>query len=137
MKSKRMPESAVYVLEKMAHGFRRMGRAAGGGFYDYSSDAPQLWSGLRTFERRSRQIHPADIRDRLLHAATLAALDATPGTSATPIERVFGDALPGDALQARAAVEARGRDAFVARSRELAARFGPRFAPPAALADPT
>src|SRR5690606_17237537 len=33
-KAGRIPESAVYVLEKMAHGYRRMGRAYGGGFYD-------------------------------------------------------------------------------------------------------
>ena len=29
-----MPESAVYVMEKMAHGFRRLGRDAGAGFYE-------------------------------------------------------------------------------------------------------
>ncbi|NCW81923.1 MAG: hypothetical protein EBV68_08630 [Betaproteobacteria bacterium] len=36
VKSKRMAESAVYVLEKMAHGFKRLGRAAGAGFYESS-----------------------------------------------------------------------------------------------------
>ena len=42
-----MPESAVYVLEKMSHGYKRLGRAWGAGFYDYPADGPKaLWSGL-------------------------------------------------------------------------------------------
>jgi hypothetical protein len=130
VKSRRMHESAVYVVEKMAHGFKRSGRAAGGGFYDYTSASPQLWSGLKTFERRSRQIDPADVRDRLLYAATLAALRAHPHRSADVIAMV-GPRVPVDAAAARASVEAIGETAFVARARELAARFGPRFEPPA------
>jgi hypothetical protein len=133
VKSRRMPESAVYVLEKMAHGYKRMGRAAGGGFYDYAAEPPQLWSGLRTFERRSRQLELAEVRDRLVHAATLAALAATPGTAAGPVASAFGAAVPGDAEQARALLRTLGESAFVARSRELAMRFGPRFEPPATL----
>lgn len=134
VKSRRMPESAVYVLEKMTHGYKRMGRAAGGGFYDYGAEPPQLWSGLKTFERRSRQLELAEVRDRLVHAATLAALAATPGTAAGPVASAFGAAIPGDAEQARALLRVRGEAEFVARSRELASRFGPRFAPPAPLA---
>lgn len=128
-----MPESAVYVLEKMAHGFKRMGREAGGGFYDYSVDPPALWSGLKTFERRARQLEPADIRDRLLHAALIAALGASAGTGPGPVPGLFGPQVPGDPAQARALLQARGTAAFVARTRELAARFGPRFEPPASV----
>ena len=35
-----MTEEAIYVLEKMAHGFNRMGRQAGRGFYDYEEGEP-------------------------------------------------------------------------------------------------
>lgn len=64
--SVRFPESAVYVIEKMAHGFRRTGRASGGGFYDYTASAePQLWSGLKVFERGAREVDDASLAERL------------------------------------------------------------------------
>jgi 3-hydroxyacyl-CoA dehydrogenase/enoyl-CoA hydratase/3-hydroxybutyryl-CoA epimerase len=129
-----MPESAVYVLEKMAHGYRRLGRVAGSGFYDYSSEPPQLWSGLKTFERRGRHLESADIRDRLLHAGLIAAIGASAGTAPGSVPAVFGGQVPGDAAQARALLQSRGETAVVARMRELASRFGPRFAPPAQIA---
>jgi hypothetical protein len=134
VKSRRMPESAVYVLEKMAHGYRRLGRAGGGGFYDYASEPPQLWSGLKTFERRGRHLASADIRDRLLHAGLIAAIGASAGTAAGQVPAIFGGQVPGDAAQARALLQSRGQAACVARMRELASRFGPRFEPPASIA---
>jgi len=64
--SARFPEPAVYVIEKMAHGFRRAGRSAGGGFYEYSAGAePRLWSGLKVFERGAREVDDAAIAERL------------------------------------------------------------------------
>jgi len=64
--SVRFTEAAVYVIEKMAHGFRRTGRASGGGFYDYAPGAePQLWSGLKVFERGARDIEDAVLAQRL------------------------------------------------------------------------
>jgi 3-hydroxyacyl-CoA dehydrogenase len=64
--SVRFPEPAVYVIEKMAHGFRRTGRASGGGFYDYTAGAePQLWSGLKVFERGAREVDDASLAERL------------------------------------------------------------------------
>jgi 3-hydroxyacyl-CoA dehydrogenase/enoyl-CoA hydratase/3-hydroxybutyryl-CoA epimerase len=129
-----MPESAVYALEKMAHGFRRLGRSAGGGFYDYSSDPPQLWSGLKTFERRGRKLESVDVRDRLILAGAIAAIGASAGTTPGSVPAVFGGRIPGDAAQARAMVAATGGEAaFVARANDLTARFGPRFQPPASL----
>jgi hypothetical protein len=128
-------KEAIYVVEKMAHGFHRMGRAAGAGFYDYASDPPTLWSGLKTFERRGKQLDATDVRDRLAFAAALAAL-ASHGSPSQHAAGAFagptGIAL--DAQHAAAWIERMGRAAFVARARELAARFGPRFAPPPSLA---
>lgn len=70
-----MPEPAVYVLEKMAHGFGRLGRDAGGGFYDYEPGYPdELWEGLSAFARGRRRPPADDTEERLLMAITRAAL---------------------------------------------------------------
>ena len=70
-----MPEPAVYVMEKMAHGYRRMGRASGAGFYEYEDDGSRsLWSGLKAFERRSARIPVEDVRDRLLFIQSIEAV---------------------------------------------------------------
>ncbi len=132
--SRPLEKSAVYVVEKMAHGYKRAGRAAGGGFYDYTSEPPELWSGLKTFERRSRQLDPADIRDRLLYAACLGALDVATDTSEGALAQTFGEAIATNASQARAQMQRIGADAFLARARDLSTRFGARFEPPASLA---
>lgn len=127
-----MTESAVYVVEKMAHGFKRMGRAAGAGFYDYEASPPALWSGLRTFERRSRALEPDVVRDRLLHAAVAAALGHG-GQDRQRADAILGPGIPSNRDAALAFLAARDGDAFEARSRELASRFGDRFqaaAPP-------
>ena len=118
----------------MAHGFKRQGKASGGGFYDYSGDAPELWSGLKTFERRSRQLDPADIRDRLLHAATLAAMGVPVSADNARVTSVFGPPVPVDEAQAAALLSATGA-AFAERARDLAARFGTRFEWPGTVPD--
>jgi hypothetical protein len=126
-----LPESAVYVVEKMAHGYKRPGRAAGGGFYDHDAEPPALWSGLRTFERRSKQLPADDVRDRLVYAALSAALGADASTPAPPgFVQAFGTAVPVNAAEALARVGALGAPAFTARAGTLAERFGPRFEPP-------
>jgi len=133
VKSRRMPESAVYVLEKMAHGYRRMGRAGGAGFYDYTCEPAQLWSGLKTFERRTSKVAPEDVGDRLRHAALLGAL-RTPGDApGATLTAAFGPGLAGSAADAASRIRTLGTDAFLARSRELAARYGERFEPAASM----
>ena len=124
-----MPESAVYVLEKMAHGYRRMGRSAGAGFYDYASDPPQLWSGLKTFERRTAKVPTEDIGDRLRYAAMLGALRTADDAASPALETAFGTHLPATAADAASQVRALGTEDFVLRCRELASRYGQRFEP--------
>lgn len=69
-------------MEKMAHGLQRMGRADGGGFYEYDDDEVdeggdrELWSGLKAFVRRGVALPMADIEDRLRFAPVLALLQA-------------------------------------------------------------
>ncbi|MEZ5649083.1 MAG: 3-hydroxyacyl-CoA dehydrogenase family protein [Burkholderiaceae bacterium] len=73
--SVRMPESAVYVLEKMAHGFGRRGRNAGGGFYESEPGFDdELWDGLAGFARGRRKVPPRDVGERLLLAIAVDAL---------------------------------------------------------------
>jgi len=128
VKSQRMPESAVYVLEKMAHGYKRVGRAAGAGFYDYSAQPPVLWSGLKTFERRKGNLPEADIRDRFVHAALVPSLAMAPADGGALAAALVGPRVPTTRAQALAALAAGGEAAMIARSGELAERFGPRFA---------
>lgn len=132
--SSRLTESAVYVLEKMAHGYSRLGRAAGAGFYDYNETPPQLWSGLKTFERRNRGIPEADITDRLTHAAMLAALTIDDSADSELMAASFGPNIASSSAQVLEMLPEADRDRFIDRCRELAMRYGPRFEPsPAAL----
>lgn len=130
----RLTESAVYVLEKMAHGYSRLGRAAGAGFYDYNETPPQLWSGLKTFERRNRGIPGADITDRLTHAAMLAALTIDHSADRELMAASFGPGIASSSAQVLEMLPEADRHRFIDRCRELASRYGPRFEPsPAAL----
>jgi hypothetical protein len=132
-----MTEEAVYVLEKMAHGFSRMGRWSGRGFYDYEDgEAPELWPGLKVFERRRTALAPEDLRDRLLFAQALAALRALEEGDVASADEADRGSLLGWGFSERsggvvAFIEKLGLQAFSERARKLAARYGPRFEPPA------
>jgi len=134
--SRRMTESAVYVMEKMAHGFKRLGKDAQRGFYDYDYDTPQLWSGLKTFERRGKSIDATDLRDRLTFSAALAALHIdTPAPA--HIHGLLGTELPCDQAAAQAWLATTGAQHLHTRSTELSERYGPRFAWPASAYEGT
>ena len=132
-----MTEDAIYVLEKMAHGFNRMGREAGRGFYDYEDgEAPELWSGLKVFERRRVTIPSEDIRDRLLFRLALESMrcveEGVVGSAADAnLSSILGAGFPQPTGGAIAFAQRMGAAAFEARARELAERYGERFAPPA------
>jgi 3-hydroxyacyl-CoA dehydrogenase/enoyl-CoA hydratase/3-hydroxybutyryl-CoA epimerase len=136
-----MPEAAVYVMEKMAHGFRRMGRDAGAGFYEYEDDGTaSLWPGLKAFERRGTKLPAEAIRDRLLFVQVLEAVRCVD-------EGVIGSLADADAALVHLGlfpaepggpgrfINRMGVHAFVERSRALAASHGDRFEPPASLVD--
>jgi 3-hydroxyacyl-CoA dehydrogenase/enoyl-CoA hydratase/3-hydroxybutyryl-CoA epimerase len=122
----------VYVLEKMAHGYSRLGRTAGAGFYDYNETPPQLWSGLKTFERRNRGIPGTDITDRLTHAAMLAALTIDDSADSELMAANFGPNIASNSAQVLEMLPEANRHRFIDRCRELASRYGPRFDPSAA-----
>lgn len=135
-----MTEEAIYVLEKMAHGFNRMGRQAGRGFYDYEEgEPPELWSGLEVFERRRVSIPPEDIRDRLLYRLALESMrcleeGVVASAADANLSSILGVGFPQASGGAIAFADRAGASAFAARSLELAERYGERFAPPARLA---
>jgi hypothetical protein len=100
----------------MAHGYSRMGKAAGAGFYDYNETPPQLWSGLKTFERRNRGIPAQDITDRLTHAAMLAALSTDDSTDSELIAASLGPKIAASAAQALDMLSAADRHRFIDRN---------------------
>jgi 3-hydroxyacyl-CoA dehydrogenase / enoyl-CoA hydratase / 3-hydroxybutyryl-CoA epimerase len=140
IKSERMPESAVYVLEKMSHGYKRMGRAHGAGFYDYSSEGKTLWSGLKTFERGGKVIAMGDAKDRMLYAQALETVrcmdeGVLESTRDANIGSIFGWGFPAYTGGTAQFINHVGVANFVTRADELAGLYGARFTPTQSLRD--
>ncbi len=113
----------------------RLGKKLGKGFYDWTDDGKALWPGLaQRYPVAAVQPPQQELMDRLMFAqANEAARCYQEGVlrsvADANIGSIFGWGFApfhGGALQF---INAMGAAAFVARSLELAARFGPRFAP--------
>ncbi len=130
------------VIDKMVLEFERGGRAAGAGFYDYEDGKRVgLWPGL--VETWGSDIDPASIdfkelQERMLFVEAIdsvrcfeeGVLRSVPDAN---IGSIFGIGFPpwtGGVLQY---INGYGLPEFVARARELAAKYGDRFEPPASL----
>ena len=139
VKSQRMPESAVYVLEKMAHGYRRMGRAYGGGFYDYPpGEEKTLWTGLKVFARGAKNVPLEDIKDRMLYAQVIETVrcleeGVLESTRDANIGSIFGWGFPAYTGGTAQYVNHVGARTFVERAEQLALKYGERFTPPKLL----
>jgi 3-hydroxyacyl-CoA dehydrogenase/enoyl-CoA hydratase/3-hydroxybutyryl-CoA epimerase len=134
------------VLDRMVEDVERSGRAAGTGFYDYADGVRGLlWHGLR--EHFPPLGGPADVPftdlvERLMFIEAIesvSCLDEGVLVSATDanVGSVLGNGFPGwtgGVLQYIAGYPG-GPDGFAARARQLAARYGERFAPPSRLAE--
>lgn len=113
----------------------RTGKKAGRGFYDWADDGRQLWPGLTGLHPVTTQ-QPAqhELIDRLMFAQANEAArcfeeDVLHTVADANIGSIYGwgfAPFQGGALQF---INAMGAKAFVARCRELAAKFGPRFEP--------
>jgi len=129
------------VVEKLVE-LDRKGKAAGAGFYDYPADGPKhLWPGLwEHFVRSEVEVPFEDLGERMAFAMSLetvkcvqqGVLRSVPDAN---IGSIFGIGFPplyGGALQYINGYDG-GLPGFVARTRELAAKYGSRFEPPELL----
>jgi 3-hydroxyacyl-CoA dehydrogenase/enoyl-CoA hydratase/3-hydroxybutyryl-CoA epimerase len=117
----------------------RIGKKAGKGFYDWSADGRQLWPELATlYPLAAHQPAQRELIDRLMFAqANEAARCFEEGVLRSVADgnvgSIFGwgfAPFQGGALQF---INAMGAAAFVARARELDAKFGERFRPAAVV----
>ncbi|WP_340374599.1 3-hydroxyacyl-CoA dehydrogenase NAD-binding domain-containing protein [Streptomyces sp. SS7] len=136
---------AEAVVDRMVDEFGRPGRSGGAGFYEYTEDGSRgaLWPGLREhFTRAGSEIPFRDMQERMLFSEaldTVRLLEEGVLTSVADanIGSLFGIGFPGwtgGVLQYINGYDG-GLPGFVARARELAARYGDRFTPPALLVE--
>ena len=131
---------AFAVIDVLLKEYRRPGKAAGAGFYEYPAGGQKhLWPELkRRFEDADRQIPPQDIRDRLLFIQALETVRCVEegvlrSTADANVGSIFGIGFAtwtGGALQF---INQYGLQDFVARAQYLAEQYGERFSPPALL----
>ncbi|MFJ4058720.1 3-hydroxyacyl-CoA dehydrogenase NAD-binding domain-containing protein [Streptomyces albogriseolus] len=144
------PHPADAVVDRMIDEFGRPGRSGGAGFYDYDEQGRRagLWPGLRAhFTDPAEQ--PAGLTELKERMLFVEALDAVRCLEEGVLESVadanvgslLGIGFPpwtGGVLQYVNGYDGGagggvGLPGFVARARELAARYGDRFTPPELL----
>jgi 3-hydroxyacyl-CoA dehydrogenase/enoyl-CoA hydratase/3-hydroxybutyryl-CoA epimerase len=117
----------------------RIGKKAGKGFYDYGDDGKTLWPELtKLYPVAAQQPEQRELIDRLMFAQANEAArcyeeKVLRSVADANIGSIFGWGFApfhGGALQF---INAMGAAAFVARARELAAKYGPRFEPAAVV----
>ncbi|CRK55962.1 Enoyl-CoA hydratase [isoleucine degradation] / 3-hydroxyacyl-CoA dehydrogenase / 3-hydroxybutyryl-CoA epimerase [Alloactinosynnema sp. L-07] len=133
------------VLDRLIDEFDRKGRSSGAGFYEYDDEGKRvgLWAGLAdAFAVEGVDVPLRDMQERMLFAEALetvkcfdeGVLRTIPDAN---IGSIFGIGFPpwtGGVIQYINGYEG-GLAGFVARSRELADRYGARFTPPASLVE--
>lgn len=128
------------MLAAMLDDHDRVGRATGKGFYDYADGTKVIWEGLQHWRDPEATISDRDIQDRILFRPVLESLRCLEegvlrSVADGNIGSIMGIGAPvhtGGYIQY---VNTYGLDRFAARCEELAAAYGPRFAPPQILRD--
>jgi 3-hydroxyacyl-CoA dehydrogenase/enoyl-CoA hydratase/3-hydroxybutyryl-CoA epimerase len=124
------------LVERMVKELKRPGRAGGGGFYDYpQGGAKRLWPELKArFETPAGAAADSDMLGRrFLYRQAIETLRCLAEGVLTSIHEanigsIFGIGFPawtGGAIQF---IASEGRERFIARAHDLAARCGERFA---------
>jgi 3-hydroxyacyl-CoA dehydrogenase/enoyl-CoA hydratase/3-hydroxybutyryl-CoA epimerase len=142
---------AEQVIDRMLDEFDRPGRLEGRGFYEYEEGKRAgLWKGLRDafpWVDDPSTIDLRDLEERMLFAESLESVKCLDeGVIETAADANIGSILgigfpgwTGGVLQYingyEHPVHGNGPAAFVARARELAAKYGERFEPPASLVE--
>jgi 3-hydroxyacyl-CoA dehydrogenase/enoyl-CoA hydratase/3-hydroxybutyryl-CoA epimerase len=130
------------VIDRMVDQLQRPGRRAGAGFYEYPAGAPKhLWPGLAdAFPVAAQPPDVETLKRRFLHIMSLEtarcfeegvitrAMDADIGS-------ILGIGFPSWTGGVLSYIDSVGLEPFVARSRELAQAYGPRFEPSEWLVD--
>ncbi|MDP9029933.1 MAG: 3-hydroxyacyl-CoA dehydrogenase family protein, partial [Pseudomonadota bacterium] len=138
---KPLPQHPAFaVIDLLLIEYKRPGKAAGGGFYEYPAGGQKhLWPELKSrFEKPGQQISPQDVRDRLLFIQAIETVRCVEegvlmSTADANVGSIFGigfAAWSGGALQF---INQYGLNDFIARARYLAEQYGERFTPPALL----
>ncbi len=132
------------VIDRMLDEFSRPGKLEGAGFYEYADGKRTgLWSGLAdAFGGQNHDVPFEDLKERMMFAEALETVKCVdegviPSVADANIGSIMGIGFPawtGGVLQYINGYEG-GLAGFVARSRELAATYGPRFEPPASLVE--
>ncbi|TKG63796.1 3-hydroxyacyl-CoA dehydrogenase NAD-binding domain-containing protein [Prauserella endophytica] len=136
---------AEAVIDRMIDEFDRKGRSSGAGFYEYdeSGKRTRIWPGLReAFNSGSATIPFEDLKERMLFAEALETVKCFDEGVLTSVQdanigSIFGIGFPawtGGVIQYINQYPG-GLKGFVARSRELAERYGDHFNPPQSLVD--
>lgn len=135
------PGPADDVVARFTTEFDRPGKAARRGIYDYPTGAKKrLWPELAMhFAQHPGALDVATVCDRLLYAQTCEAIRArAEGIIDDPdmgdVGSILGWGFPAFTGGVFSYVDYVGEDRFEARARELAQRFGSRFALEVALA---
>jgi 3-hydroxyacyl-CoA dehydrogenase/enoyl-CoA hydratase/3-hydroxybutyryl-CoA epimerase len=129
------------LVEQMVKEFKRAGRAAGGGFYDYPAGAPkQLWPQLKPlFEKAGVRADVGELRDRFLYRQAIETArclheGVLTSTAEANIGSILGIGFPAWTGGAMQFIKSEG-ERFFPRAAELAAHHGDRFAISAPLRD--
>ena len=136
------PHPGQDVIVRMVTEFKRPGRAAGGGFYEYPKDGRKiLWPELRKiFGKPGVQYDIEELKDRILYRQAIETARCLEEGVLTTVHdanigSIFGIGFPawtGGALQF---INHVGAQKFVRHADELAKKHGERFAPPKILRD--
>jgi 3-hydroxyacyl-CoA dehydrogenase / enoyl-CoA hydratase / 3-hydroxybutyryl-CoA epimerase len=132
------------VVDRMLDEFERPGRLEGAGFYEYEDGKrTRLWPGLKdAFGGDNVDVPFKDLQERMLFIESLETIKCLDegvieSVADANIGSILGIGFPGwsgGVLQYINGYEG-GPAGFVARSRELAERYGERFEPPASLVE--
>ena len=133
---------AEELTNKMLDEFKREGKAAGAGFYDYPEKGKKkLWAGLTEhFVKPEVSISLEDAKERILFRQAIETLRCFEEGVLTSVRdanigSIFGIGFApwtGGAIQY---VNQYGVRAFYQRAKELAEQYGERFEPPAILVE--
>ncbi len=131
-----VPPVNFEILRKFVLDLKRIGRRAGGGFYDYPTGGKkQLWTGLsEVFQPAAQQPQVADVKRRLLHIQALESARCFEEGIITraadgDLGSILGVGFPAWTGGTLSYIDTLGVERFVAECAAMARRHGPRFKP--------